>query len=56
MFENENFKKAEKTRYQAESGYQASIPQHPHRKMAPKRQVRVHVSGRVKKGPLESKG
>jgi hypothetical protein len=56
MFDTETYKKAEKNRYQSESGFYAAIPQHPHRKMAPKRQVKVHISHRVKKGPLESKG
>ncbi len=44
------------THYNDEAAYQAGIPHHPYRKRSPKRQVRVHVSNRVKKGPLESKG
>jgi hypothetical protein len=56
MLEKENFKRTERNRYQAEVGYQAAITQHPYRKMSPKREVRVHVSARVKKGPLESRG
>jgi hypothetical protein len=56
MLVKECFKKVERTHYQAESGYQAAITQHPYRKMSPKRQIRVHVSQRVKKGPLESRG
>lgn len=56
MLVKENLKRVERTRHQAQIAYQASIPQHPYRKMAPKREIRVHVSMRVKKGPLESRG
>jgi hypothetical protein len=37
------FKELEQSNYQAESGYQASIVQHPYRKRAPKREVRGRV-------------
>jgi hypothetical protein len=56
MLEREILKKVEKTRYQSQPGLQAEILHRPYRKKSPKRQVRVHVSGRVKKGPFESKG
>jgi hypothetical protein len=48
--------KREKVHYNDEPAYQAAIPHQPYRKRSPKRKVRTHVSNRVKKGPLESKG
>ncbi|MDE1920039.1 MAG: hypothetical protein KGJ09_01315 [Candidatus Omnitrophica bacterium] len=48
--------RTEKTHYHDEPGYQASIMRQPHRKISPKRRVQVHISRRIKKGPMESKG
>jgi hypothetical protein len=56
MIEKGKLKKSEKTRYQMEPGYQAGIQHRPYRKISPKREVRVQVNGRVKKGPMESRG
>lgn len=56
MLKNKVLKAAEKVHYNDEPAYQAAIAHQPYRKMSPKRKIRVHVSKRIKKGPLESKG
>jgi hypothetical protein len=56
MLEKENIKDLERTRYQAEPGFQAGIPHRPYRRRAPKREMQARASQRVKKGPKESKG
>jgi len=56
MLKTQNLKSMVNTHYHYEPAYQASIGQRPYRKLSPKREVRVHVSNRVRKGPLESKG
>jgi hypothetical protein len=53
---NKALNKTEKVHYNDEPAYQAAIPHQPYRKRSPKREVRTHVSKRVKKGPLESRG
>jgi hypothetical protein len=39
MLQKFNFKEFEKSNYQADIAFQASIIQHPHRKRSPKRQT-----------------
>jgi hypothetical protein len=56
MIEKSSLKNTEKNRFQTEPAYHAGISHRPYRKISPKREVRVQVSGRVKKGPLESRG
>ncbi len=56
MLKNKVLTQLEKTHFSHQSALQATMSHQPYRKLSPKREVRVHVSNRVKKGPLESKG
>jgi hypothetical protein len=56
MLDKGKIKKLELTGHQHEPGYQSFVLHNAPRKPAPKREVRGRVSGRIKKGPLESRG
>ena len=56
MSEKHNLKELEESRYQAEVGYQASIPHHPYRKRAPKREIHGRLLNSKKGSRIRGRG